>query len=77
MNATQMKPEKVTLTRGLGWWRTDRYPIGGEFHRFDTDIEVMLTGKKIDFGQYFGYEEFTLVIDGKQATGYCRPIHKP
>jgi hypothetical protein len=62
-----MKTQKATLKGGYGYWRTDRYPIGGEFHRLAASIPVELTGHKINFGRWNGHVEFQ-VADGVQGT---------
>ena len=68
------KTDKVNgiIKSGTGFWQTDRYPIGGEFHRFGADTEVELTGKMINLGQWYDYCEFTCQFNGKNITAYAR-----
>lgn len=76
MNTITAEDQKrtVMLLAGHGFWQTNRYPIGGEFHRPNNDWCVVLTGKKIDFGQYNGFVEFEALNDkGQPVTGFARP----
>ena len=34
--------EKALLRKGCGYWRIDRYPKGGEFHRAQTDLVITI-----------------------------------
>ncbi len=71
-----MNTTRHTLQGGSGYWQTDRYPIGGEFHRVSASIPVSLTGKRVDFGTYAGFVEFKVepgVVGPKPITGYTRP----
>lgn len=62
-----MGKRQAIFNSGHGYWRTDRYPIGGEFRRAGADFPVELTGKRVESGSFTGYLEFR-VLDGVQGA---------
>ena len=57
----------LRLKSGFGYWQTDRFPIGGDFHRAGPDGKVIAKVHR-EFPNFHGVNTEVIFIDGTRGA---------